>query len=390
MGHKGKIPLSDLARVAGCFILFLLFAPILTAQSLEDRLRTDIEDGSLDHFSKIEAAFILSGVDRPDSLEACVRWHEDLVRTLEDFRFQMTDRIGSARKVFGYLHGVWLKKYETGATTLLDIKDRRIFNCVSGTILFNLTCERLGWDTDAFETPSHVYTIFDAIGVRVTVENTSAMGFDIMRNLRAYSQYLAQFYPRNRAVQIGFDRLYAYENSRGRPIDNTELLGLLAYNRAYFCRNQNQFARAYDFVLFAQSFNADSRSNVDFEIDLYSRWGKNLFDQGLYEQAFDVCAGGFRRHPEVGDFGLNTKMIFFQILQSGRDWDSLRPLFDTVFDLADAGPSVLKREDFPRLERFLKMQEELSARAGRGERTGEIRLYLERLAACGGVIRSKN
>ena len=358
---------------------FFLIHPLpaaLAAQSLEDRLRADIEDGRLDDFSKIEAAFILSGADNPDSLEACVRWHEDLVRTLEDFRFQMTDRIGSARKVFGYIHSVWLKKYETGATTLLDVKNRKVFNCVSGTILFNLTCESLGWSTDAFETPSHVYTVFDAIGEKVTVENTSPMGFDVMRNLRAYSQYLAQFYPQNRAVQIGFDRLYAYENSKGRKIDNTELLGLLAYNRAYFSRNQNQFARAYDFVLFAQKFNADSRSNSDFEIDLYNRWGKNLYDQGLLEQAFEVCAGGFRRHPDLKDFSSNTKMIFLQILQSRRDWDSIRPLFDTVLDLA-----LLGEEDIPMLERFIEGQAELAARSGNNQRAGEIRRYLDRLSA---------
>jgi hypothetical protein len=357
------------------FIPFLFFSSILAAQTLEDRLRADIEDGRLDDFSKIEAAFILSGVDNPDSLEACVRWHGDLVRTIEDFRFQMTDRIGSARKVFGYLHGEWLRKYETGATTLLDVKNRRIFNCVSGTILFNLTCESLGWSTDAFETPSHVYTIFDAIGVKVTVENTSPMGFDVMRNLHAYSEYLARFYPQNRAVQIGYDRLYAYENSKGRQIDNTELLGLLAYNRAYFCRNANQFARAFDFVLFAQKFNADSRSNSDFEIDLYNRWGKSLYDQGRLDQAFEVCAGGFRRHPDLKDFSSNTRMIFLQILQSGRDWDAIRPLFDTVLDLA-----VLHPEDIAGIDRFLEGQAEKSARAGQNDGAAEIRRVIGRLS----------
>jgi hypothetical protein len=361
-----------------CFFVFLFFffSAALAAQSLEARLQADIEDGRLDDFSKVEAAFILSGAESRDSLDVCVRWHQDLVRTIEDFRFQMTDRIGSAKKVFGYLHGVWLKKYEAGATTLLDVKNRRIFNCVSGTILFNLTCESLGWSTDAFETPSHVYTVFDAIGEKVTVENTSPMGFDIMQNLRSYSQYLARFYPENRAVQIGFDRLYAYENSKGRPIDNTELLGLLAYNRAYFCRNQNRFARAYDFVLFAQKFNADSRSNSDFEIDLYNRWGKDLFDRGQLAQAFEVCAGGFRRHPDIKDFAGNTRMIFLQILQIPGDWDSIRPLFDTVLDLA-----VLHKEDIPKLERFLEGQAVMSSRSGNKARSEEIRRYLESLSS---------
>ena len=120
---------------------------------------------------------------------------------------------------------------------------------------------------------------------------------------------------------------------------------------------------------------------MDFEIDLYSRWGKNLFDRGLYEQAFEVCAGGFRRYPDVADFGSNTRAIFFQILQSRRDWDSMRPFFDTVFGLAASGPAVLKREDIPRLERVLEIQEELSARSGNHEKAKEIRLYQDRLTA---------
>jgi hypothetical protein len=380
MHYKRHILLSGLAHFFFCCILTLQPTAILSAQTLEEHLRQDIEDGRLDDFSKIEAAFILSGVDNPDSLRACVRWHDDLVGTIENFRFQMTDRVESARKVFGYLHGVWLKKYETGATTLLDIKDRKTFNCVSDTILFNLTCERLGWDTEAFETPSHVYSVFEAIGVRVTVENTSAMGFDIMGNLAAYSRYLAQFYPENRAVQIGFDRLYAYENGKGRPIDNTELLGLLAYNRAYFCRNRDEFARAFDFVLFAQKFNADSRSNVDFEIGLYGRWGKNLFDRGLFEQAFEVCAGGFRRHPEVEDFRLHLRAVFFQILQSRRGWGDMRPFVDAVIDLDASEPSVLGPEDIQRLKPFLEDLEARAVRAGDGVGAGEIRIRLARLA----------
>jgi tetratricopeptide (TPR) repeat protein len=342
------------------------------APSLENRLRQDIQDGRLDDFSKIEAAFILSGVDGEDSLSACAGWHRGIVETLEGYRFRMTDRMESAQQVFAYLHGVWLKTYSAGATTLLDIRSRRTFNCVSGTLLFNLTCESLGWSTEAFETPTHVYTVFNQFARPVTVENTSPMGFDIMKNLAAYSRYLVQFYPENRAFRIGLDRLYEYENRGGRPIDNTELLGLLAYNRAYAFRNANDFERAFEFIRFAQMFNRDSRSNAGLEIDLYGRRAEALNREGRFEPAFDVCAEGFRRHPEVEDFAKNARILLFAILAQDGAWPSMRRCLDTALEI-----QLLRPEDGRIIRDRLASLADRRTRAGRLDEASEIRAALQ-------------
>jgi len=301
-----------------------------SAMDLQERLRVDIEDRHLDDLKKIEAGFILSGVNHPDSLDQCVAWYNSLLDTVQKFRFDVRDQIGSANRVFAWLHSHWLHTYEREATTLLDIRNRKCFNCVSGTILFNLLCEDMGWPVEAFETPTHVYTVLNFFPDRLMIENTSPMGFDILKNLRAYSEYLLQFYPKDRRLQIGLDRIYAYEQSQGRPIDNTELLGLLAYNRAYFFRQRKEYEKAYQAVLLAQKFNNDSRSNVEFEIDLYYQWGKLLVDQGKWMEAFQVFASGFQRHPEIGDFGKNAKAIFFKLASLGLDWKDLRPLCDKI------------------------------------------------------------
>jgi tetratricopeptide (TPR) repeat protein len=353
-------------------VLSAVLAPVASAQSLQDRLRMDIEDGQLDDFSKIEAAFILSGAVDSDTLSAGTAWFRGIVQTVEDFRFRMTDRVGSAKKVFALLHAAWLKTYALEATTLFDVKNRKTFNCVSGTILFNLLCDALGWPTDAFETPTHVYTVFQNFTEPFTVENTSPMGFDIMRNLHAYSRYLAQFYPENRAVQIGYDRLYAYENSKGRPIDNTELLGLLAYNRAHRYGKEGDFRRAFASIQLAQLFNRDSRSNVDFEIDLYYRWGKALHDSGQIDLAFEVSAEGFRRHPEVGDFRNNTRALFARMLRPGRTWEHLRKSLDTVLEL-----DALKPEDIAPLGQALERLARSCDGSGRTDQAMEIRRYGE-------------
>lgn len=306
------------------------------AAPLLGKLSVDIADGQLDDLTLIQAAFILSGAATADSLTRYLSWYDEMVQRLRRLHLDPFRRQESASTVFSYLHSFYLREYKEEATTLLDVVNRQKFNCVAGTILYNLVCAELGWPTEAFETPSHVYTIFPDFLHNVAVENTSPMGFNIMRNLQAYSTWLLQFYPEHRAAQIGLDRLYAYENSRGRKINNVELLGLLAYNRAYFAMKRDDFAAAYDFVRLAQSFNRDSRSNYAFEQELYYRWGKRLYEQGAYDRAFSVFADGAWRYPGIPELTRNCQVTFLLALKRLRqeqNWPESRRLIQEMEEL---------------------------------------------------------
>ena len=311
----------------------------------------DIEDGYLDDYTKIEAAFILSGVTNSDSMKTYLNWYNELLTKIKSFSFDIDDRVGSARNVFMYLHSEWLKTYATGSTTLIDIVHKKEYNCVSATILYNIICEDLDWSCSAFETPSHVYTIFNDFTQNLMVENTSSMGFNILKNLKSYSKYLAQYYPQNEVLRIGLDKLYYYENSRGRLINNTELLGLLAYNRAYLAKKNNDYKASYEYVLLAQEFNRDSRSNVNFEIGLYYSWGSQLFSNNDYISAFSVFADGYYRYPDNEDFLKNTIASFFRSLQycwQAKEWPESARLMAEINDL-----DILEERDYQALRQYL-------------------------------------
>jgi len=159
-------------NISKILFFILVFPTFLFAfDNLEIALRNDITDSQLDEFTHIEAAFVLSGVIDEDSLKVYVNWYENLVETLRNYNFDPFDQEASAAKVFNYLHGTWLKKYKERATTLLDVVNEKRYNCVAGTILFNLICEDLGWSTEAFETPTHTYTIFPTFTRQLMVEN---------------------------------------------------------------------------------------------------------------------------------------------------------------------------------------------------------------------------
>ncbi len=334
------------------FNLLLLSSTFAETSVLKRKLFEDIRDGELNRFSFIEAAFILSDVDKPDSLEFYTDWFYNLTTTIKAFQFDDFDRVTSAEKLFNYLRNTQYGEYQLEATTLLDIINRGKYNCVSGTILYNLVCEELGWHSEAFETPTHVYTIFNDFNKKVIVENTHPMGFNIMQNLQVYTQYLASFYPDNDVYKIGLDRLYAHENQNGRVINNTELLGLLAYNQAYFSMQHKKYERAYELVLVAQDFNRDSRSNVRFERNLYYKWGKQCFDERRYYDAFEVFADATYRYPDDKHFAKNCKTAFFNTLSynwSKKKWGRTRRVVEEISEL-----EILDRNEQERVKSLLQ------------------------------------
>ncbi len=316
--------------------LLLLFVTPSYSQTLSKQLAQDISNGQLEDFSRIEAAFIISSADSNSRLEQGLTWFNELVKDIQSKNLIGFDRIPSAEKLFLYLHSTWLKEYQLKATTLFDIIERKEYNCVSATTLYNLLCDEVGLSTEAFETPTHVYTIFSNITQQVMVENTSSMGFNIMKNLQRYSQYLLQYYPQNEALKIGLDRLYAYENANGRRINNTELLGLICYNLAIFNSEEKNYEKAYEYVELAQLFNTDSRSNRKFEISLYYRWGGELFNAKKFYESFEVTADAYYRYPDNDDFKRNCQSAFINSLKQlwlDKDWEKTEAVILEMNDL---------------------------------------------------------
>lgn len=344
------------------FLFLLLWsAGLARGQKLSEQLLADIEDGELDQFSRIEAAFLMGANDDSARWQQGLIWFHELLQDVRQKNLIGFDKVPAAERLFLYLHTTWLIHYQREATTLFDILERKTFNCVSATVLYNLLCEEVGLKTEAFETPTHVYSIFTNIAEQVTVENTNSMGFDIMKNLQRYSEYLRQYYPENEALKIGLDRLYAYENSHGRRIDNTELLGLIAYNLAIFATEKDNFEQAYDWLTLAQRFNVDSRSNRKFEISLYYRWGQRLFEQKDFLRAFRLMADAFYRYQDNNDFKQNCQIAFLNALQQlwvAKDWDQTEAIIREMADLMsdtkrelDLQMQVLQRWiDFLRLQ----------------------------------------
>jgi hypothetical protein len=315
-------------------VIIALTSPVLSVTNLRELLEQDIEDESLESFSLIDAAFIISGINTTQQLNDAKQWFQSIIDDIQSKRLiDPFEKKESAQKLFLYLHTSWLITYEKEATTLLDIQYRKAFNCVSATILYNLICDEVGFSTRAFETPTHVYTIFNDFGHDVMVENTSPMGFNIINNLHNYSQYMLQYYPEQQMYQIGLDRIYAYENSKGRQISNQELLGLICYNQAYYAFENRSYQKAYEFIVMAQKFNQDSRSSQSFENRIYYVWGEQQYKLKNYYQAFEIFADALYRYPDNKDFKQNCMVSFIKSLYDlfeKKDWETTKVILADI------------------------------------------------------------
>ena len=156
-------------------------------------------------------------------------------------------------------------------------------------------------------------------------------------------------------------------------------MGLLAYNRAYLAKKKNDYKSAYEYVLLAQQFNQDSRSNVHFEVGLYYTWGRQLFSKNDFMAAFTVFADGFYRYPDNKDFLKNTFTSFYKSLQSNwqrKDWPESARLIDEMIDL-----EVLQERDRHTIKQILINWQHYFNSKNDKQSSNQVKHFLERFGA---------
>lgn len=137
----------------------------------------------IDTIDLTEAALVASGYERlrarQRAREELERWVGPLVRSLS----AVSDDRARGAQLLTALHrkGGLLGRYDMRATTLKDVLQRRSYNCVSASVLYNLVAERLGLAVGAQLLPTHARTLLSANRgdrlERIVVETTSANGF---------------------------------------------------------------------------------------------------------------------------------------------------------------------------------------------------------------------
>ncbi|MCK6544787.1 transglutaminase-like domain-containing protein [Myxococcota bacterium] len=190
-------------------------------------LSSAVRDGAIDGFDLADAALVASGYDRRLALRQARARFETLVAPIVEGLAKVPDPRERARLLLVALHqkGGPLGEYDARATTLAEVLDRRRYNCVSASVVYNLLAERLTLPVAAELLPTHARTVLALDPKRpVIIETTSPDGF--APDPRLAASILAQV-----GGQLAEDGRHLVPD-QGSIVTTLVLIGTIYVNRA--------------------------------------------------------------------------------------------------------------------------------------------------------------
>lgn len=140
--------------------------------------------------------------------------------------------------VFARTHQKFLKHYKEYAT-FNELFREGIYNCLTGTALYALLLEELGFQYTIMETNYHIFLLAETADGKILFEATDPLsGFvaddrEIVKRIESYKQ--------NTVVQARSDKTYyEFDVQLYNTIDLDELQGLLHYNLAVEALNNHE------------------------------------------------------------------------------------------------------------------------------------------------------
>lgn len=148
--------------------------------------------------------------------------------------------------VFAELFDSHLHNYKA-LTTFTKTMEQKEFDCLTGTLLFALSLEKLGFQYAIHETNNHVYLTVQTSEGEVLIETTDRkFGLEKNKHLIAKrrKEYQRQYEQAKENTKNAFTSFFKIE----RQIDLTELIGLQYFNKAVNAYNQKSYEQSINFL----------------------------------------------------------------------------------------------------------------------------------------------
>ncbi len=266
------------------------------------------------------------------------RWRQDISDSLP---YNATDE-QIAKQIGYYLHDRVYKSYNLSSTTLKEVFEKGLFNCLSATVLMMIMLRSFGIVVNSIVLPTHVYTLAVLDGKTVEIENT-------MREGLAISQ--------DPAIQRQFQRLtgFAYNTSSSKKtiVGWKETLGLLYSNRSYFNAQNNDFNSAFQNMMKAQIFLADISSERQNLIAGYLNYSYYIYKKNTasiqeYLKTLSILEEGIKRFPDYdtlkGNYLKGVDLVLEKMITSNAKKEELQHLIST-------SEPYLSKTDFQKLQK---------------------------------------
>ena len=249
---------------------------------------------NIDNTTDILSALIASDVEPQNYsfyASEIQRWKKEIEESLPGnyTQHQVAQFIGY------YLHDKVYTAYRLSATTLKEVFETGHFNCLSGTILMNIMLRAFGIEAKAIVLPTHVYTFATLDDRPVEIENTIREGLAISTDKSTQDQF-------NRLT--GFN--YKNPNQKKVVINWTETVGLLYSNRAFFNAKNKDYVQAFQNMIKAQVFLANTPSEqrnltAGYLNYSYYTYRKKQAPLQEYLKTLSILEEGIERFPQHKD-----------------------------------------------------------------------------------------
>lgn len=278
-------------------VLFRLYDSVI-----EKQLVKEVAAERLTTFTLLEAGLISSGAITKTALDSYSRRYEAAFRNIRAAMQQQphATQYARARTVLRLLFHHLFGRYHSRRTTLLDVLRFRTYNCVSSSLLYNLTATRLGLRTRAIVVPGHVYSQVLIGGEWIDVETTVNQGFHPVRN-------------QQQSVPAG--RAYIKDQGKGKQqiiISNLKLTALIFYNRGTLYYKHNRLRQATRAFLKALRILPEHFESSENLMAALIQWTRNRIDQGNTKGALALCSEGERALGKRREFDLLAKNAYYK------------------------------------------------------------------------------
>ena len=190
----------------------------------------------------VDAALTASGYNNAASRRRARAEFERHVGPLVEDLARLGQPDLQAKLLLRALHrkGGLLGRYDPRATTLRDILERRAFNCVSASVVYNVVAHRLSLPVAAQLLPTHARSMLSLERggrlVSVVVETTSPQGFDPDPEQQA--EILAS------VSSVGDGGGRSLVSEQGAIVDTNVLIGTIYVNRASIAQEAGALEQA--------------------------------------------------------------------------------------------------------------------------------------------------
>ena len=336
-GTMGRIPILLAAASVGC-----AGGRSPTAVQRGGPIVEAVQAAPLD---ATDAALLASGYVKGAELSGARARLEAFVVPLVNELGAVRDERTRARRLLAFLHGKGglLGRYDARATTLRDVLERRRFNCVSASVLYNLLADRLRLDAAAQLLPTHARTLLSVVREgrleRVVVESTSPAGFD--PSAEAQQRILAG------VAGVRSANARTLVSDSGAVVSTNVLIGIIYVNRASIAQESGDLERAESLFRRGEAFaNDDAMGRIlrEQRAALLSQLaGDDVVsaDPERVRRAYQTLKAAVGLVPEVSEIRAAVlqnlraaaERVIFEQAQSGEE----EPVLQTAAEAASLG-----------------------------------------------------